>query len=174
MELIDEYRYWLAAFVLLVIVLYFMRPGNNRKTGSVTQAASTSPEKTATGKTSPEKSTSEKTASEKAGLDTTKEKLLLTDLKQACDNNDIKRSAKTLLELARIRWPDNPPMSIGALAKNVSEGKDALLEMDRCLYSGQTENWNGQVICKLFKHGFSSSNTSSAEEEPALKPLYPQ
>jgi len=151
--LFDDYRYWLAGFVLLVIALYFMRPKNSRKISPPV--------------------TEQKPASEQPTADTGSKTHLLDKLQQACDRNDINETAKILLELARFTWPDTPPMSIGALAKNVSEGKEALLEMDRCLYSGQTDNWNGQKICNLFGKGFSSVEKTH-EQAPALKPLYPQ
>lgn len=151
--LFDDYRYWLAAFVLLSIVLYLMRPKKSRKTSS-----------SMTGPTP---------AHKEALADTPSKTDLLDNLQQACDRNDINETAKTLLELARLTWPDTPPMSIGALARNVSEGKEALLEMDRCLYSGQTENWNGQKICELFGKGFQAVEKTQGQA-PALKPLYPQ
>ena len=115
----------------------------------------------------------QKPDSQQAIAETTSKTRLLDKLQQACDRNDINETAKTLLELARFTWPDTPPMSIGALAKNVAEGKEALLEMDRCLYSGQTDQWNGQKICSLFGKGFSSVE-KTYEQTPALKPLYPQ
>jgi len=149
----DEYRYWLAAFVLLVIVLYFIRPNKRSKTPASTGEAQPAPEVPA--------------------ADTASSKELLDRLHQACDRNDINETAKALLELARLTWPDTPPMSIGALANNVTEGKEALLEMDRCLYSGQTDSWDGNKICQLFGTGFGYSKKTDAKA-PVLKPLYPQ
>jgi hypothetical protein len=151
--LFDEYRYWLGAFVLLVIVLYFMRPNKRRKIPPTTLQA--------------------QPAAKEPTTDTASKKQLLDRLHQACDGNDINETAKALLDLARLTWPDTPPMSIGALANNVSEGKAALLDMDRCLYSGQTDNWNGEQICNLFGKGFGYNKTTDAQK-PVLKPLYPQ
>ena len=149
----NEYRYWLAAFALLIIVLYFLRPKKSIKTLSTT--------------------TEKQPVTEESMTESASKTHLLDKLQQACNRNDINEAAKALLELARITWPDKPPMSIGALANNVSEGKDALLEMDRCLYSGQTDNWNGKKICSLFARGFRPVKKTH-EQAPALKPLYPQ
>jgi hypothetical protein len=150
---LQKYRYWIAGFILLLIVLYFMRSGRKPK---------------------PQANTLNKnSASASSVSDSANKKHILESLNQACNNNDAQQAAKSLLELARLTWPENPPMSIGALANYVSEGKQALLDMDRHLYSAGTTQWNSEQVCRLFKAGFTLASAEK-KQQPALKPLYPQ
>lgn len=100
-------------------------------------------------------------------------KQLLDNFRQACQQNKAADAARALLEIARLTWPDNPPRSIGALADYVETGREELRDLDRYLYSGSKEGWNGQSICTIFNNGF-EKKPEQQHTETALHPLYPE
>ena len=154
-EMIKHNYYWLAGFVLLVIILWLL--SNRRSSGNSDVSDNAIPE--------PQTSTNL--------TDTLQENQAIESLNRACQANDIHAIAKALLHLAEVTWPESPPRSLGALAEKVSDGKQALLELDRVLYAKPDSQWDAAEIRRHFAKGFARNKTNS-KQESLLKPLYPE
>ena len=166
LETLKQHPYWLAGFILLIIILWLLRRGKN---GGNIQAS-----------TNPLPASSKSNAANTAAIkvDMVAEKAAIDAFNRVCqikdDNghNDIRAVAQALLKMAEATWPESPPRSLGALAEKVSSGKQALLDLDRVLYAGSDKLWNADEIRQYFKNGFSRP-APSTKQEKVLKPLYP-
>jgi len=121
----------------------------------------------------------------KTGLKTTSNKVkeprisnrqILTKLQQACNNNDNAEAAKQLLRLAKNQWAENPPKSLGALAKRLASGTQLIKELDESLYA-VSKGGDGSLFSLVwdeFKQGLKpiEDNTSSNNDGLAAS-LYP-
>ena len=93
--------------------------------------------------------------------------------KEACRRNDPRAAHNSLLKWAGIYWPDNPPRGLSDLAERVDDEsqREALLELNRVLYRGKHETWNGAKLSQLDIKSSKKSVDSSATQ--VLPPLYP-
>ena len=93
--------------------------------------------------------------------------------KEACQRNDPQAARTSILKWASIHWPENPPHGLSDLAERMDEPsqRQALLELNRVLYRGNRESWNGAELGRLnivFPKKLKSSSLSKV-----LPPLYP-
>lgn len=94
-------------------------------------------------------------------------------LHQACHDNQQHEAAKQLLRLANASWKGNSPQNLGSLAMQVTQGKDAILELQRSLYAKNKRQWNGARLCDAIKNGLQVKSTITQKQNSELKPLYP-
>jgi len=98
---------------------------------------------------------------------------LLPRLQQACERNDAKLAAQTLLELATTRWPDDPPRSLGHLANRLEIGQEQVLALDRALYAADRTDWDGAALWTATQASWGKPGASRKPHTPVLAPLYP-
>ncbi|NNF66582.1 MAG: hypothetical protein HKM98_03640, partial [Gammaproteobacteria bacterium] len=98
---------------------------------------------------------------------------VMTDLQQACDNNDAVAAQSALLRWAKNRWPGNKINSLGALASRV-DGKlqVELHSLSRALFSAQGENWNGSALWQACQNEMKQREQQQTVPRRQLEPLY--
>lgn len=69
----------------------------------------------------------------------------------ACRANDPSLARRSLLAWAAAHWSDDPPAGLDQLAQRLDEpqARKALSELDRLLYRGETQSWDGKVLAQL-------------------------
>ena len=90
----------------------------------------------------------------------------------ACHAHQANDAARALLMMAMRTWPEAPPMSLGALAEQLPDAADKIIELDRYLYSDQQQPWAGDELCRLLGNGLHIEKPQHTDNE-VLKPLYP-
>ena len=94
-------------------------------------------------------------------------------LQQACGENDPQASAKALLQWAATTWPEDPPLSLGVLAKRLVAGADEVRELDQALYAAGSSAWQGDALWAVLQNGLQASPGAAAAQDEVLAPLYP-
>ena len=97
-------------------------------------------------------------------------------LRQACADHDARAIGRALLAMAKLQWPDDPPLDLRALAKRLPKQADPIRVLDRSLYAGETQNLAElDGLCEAFREGF---DTGGGDERKAVRddlaPLYPR
>lgn len=92
-------------------------------------------------------------------------------LQKACEQNDVRLAARSLLRWARASWPDNPPNNLGAIARRCPHLAQPILALDRALYDQQPAKWDGKQLLNTLP-GTLQSSTSVAKQRDELTPLY--
>jgi hypothetical protein len=92
-------------------------------------------------------------------------------LHTACDLHDKDKAAQALRDLARLKWPENPPRGLAALAARVEGGGREVLDLDRCLYGGGEARWDGSALWKAIGAGLLAAPISRTQPT-GLEPLY--
>jgi hypothetical protein len=90
----------------------------------------------------------------------------------ACKVNDAIAARRALLEWARAKWPDAPPLGLRALADKIEDARTAalLVELDRACFAGG--EWNGAALAQaLSKLPARPEKTTAPRSE--LAELYP-
>ena len=84
----------------------------------------------------------------------------------ACRANDAGQARRSLLEWAAAHWPDTPPAGLDELARRLDDPQliEALQALDRTLYRGDSQGWDGSVLAqrlgKLPKQKLSTGDRS--------------
>lgn len=113
----------------------------------------------------------------KRGLDHASTRAALNQIKTACQNNDAHAAAQALLSWGGSVWPDNPPRSLPALAQRLDQDENnpatqALLNLDKLLYSGAADTWDGKGSASALTSGLKVPKKTIGSQE-VLPPLYP-
>lgn len=95
-------------------------------------------------------------------------------LQRACRQNDPQTAAQALLDWAELIWPQQPPANLTALARQLPHAREALLTLDRVLYSAPPNQWRGDVLWRAVKSGLKTDKTPVPAQQHHLPPLYPQ
>lgn len=93
-------------------------------------------------------------------------------LKRACLDNDARNSCRILMDLGRLLWPESPATSLGALAGRLAAAESSIRELDRHLYAGDPQHWQGARLLADMQNALHHADTDKPVEDP-LKPLYP-
>ncbi len=94
-------------------------------------------------------------------------------LKASCFTNDAVQSKSQLLAWARQRWPEQPPVSLTALAQRCAPPlAGALSALDRALYSDAPQAWQGEALWQQFSRHRPAAETAHPEPPDDLRPLY--
>lgn len=95
-------------------------------------------------------------------------------LQQACTTNNPEQAAEYLLRFVNAGWGgNNPPQNLGSLAEVVTQGKEAILDLQRSLYSKNNSQWNGSHLWEDVKDGIQTTTVPEKNNKQQLKPLYP-
>ena len=150
---IQEYWQWLLALLMTVILAVFWLRRNipGKRPGRVEQATGTQ----------------EMSAAHKQTQRELKQRL-----QKACSENDASSTAETLLKMAAIAHPENPPKTLPALAAMLESGSEEIYSLDRLPYATGDAEWNGDDFCKNFKSGLVFRVNKKPVHE-GLAPLYP-
>ncbi len=149
---------WLTALALLVIA------GITWRWISLSRKAANRPTTTAekTGATPPKPSPPNRRAARDA-------------LQRACESGNAREAARQLLKLAAAEWPDDPPQNLGALASRLDHGAEAVRELDRHLYGGSDEPWDGATLWRAVEAGLQAKqHPRQSDTTDDLHSLYPQ
>ncbi len=95
-------------------------------------------------------------------------------LHNACDMHDKDKAARALLDLARLKWPNNPPRGLAALADRIELGSREVMGLDQCLYGSAELRWDGHALWKAIGAGLLAAPSSKRSQPTGLEPLYPQ
>ncbi|MDH5573199.1 MAG: BatD family protein, partial [Gammaproteobacteria bacterium] len=100
------------------------------------------------------------------------EKPIRSQIKQACTSNSATQAKQSLLDWAACIWPEDRPVSLGAIAQRVDhELKEQLMILNQSLYSKQPNNWQGGNLWQAFKNYQPEKNKNGSLK--TLSPLYP-
>ncbi|MGC2166655.1 MAG: BatD family protein [Gallionella sp.] len=98
---------------------------------------------------------------------------LESQFKQYCLTNDAAQAKSKLLAWAKLRWPNNPPTSLTAMAGLCEPAlASALNELDRSLYAKDNVAWQGENLWQLFSRDKPGPGAEEMGEETSLKPLF--
>lgn len=105
------------------------------------------------------------------------EQAALKTVRQACAQQDPQTIKRTLLYWARQRWPENPPLSLGALATRVNNEvfATALSTLDKTLYETGTADWRAESMQQALELYLKQTRQAKhAQDESVLAPLHPK
>lgn len=93
--------------------------------------------------------------------------------KQACRAGNPQEAAAALLEWSSAHWPEDPPCGLETVAERIesSAAREALGELNRCLYSTESKSWDGRRLSDLITQ-LPSVGRDSRKKEPVLPPLW--
>lgn len=100
----------------------------------------------------------------------------LKDVKAACKTNDPQQVKDALIQWAHIQWPDDPPNSVGHLAKKVNgRFADELERLNTVLYKpGGTAQaqWNGEGLWQAVQAYSGQQRRQPGHDKSTIQPLY--
>ncbi|MEN8762430.1 MAG: hypothetical protein ABF290_08340, partial [Thiogranum sp.] len=97
------------------------------------------------------------------------------ELKRACRHNDVGACRIALLKLAKNRWQERPPTSLGAIANRVGPTFAASIEeLNRALYGQETVDWDGTGLLREAEQWFNSDPVNRVSQSSLIEPLHPQ
>ena len=80
-----------------------------------------------------------------------------------------------MLNLAKNRWPDQPPTSLGALAARVDAAfAEAIDTLNRALYGQETVDWDAGLLLREAERWLKSDPPGTATQASPIPPLHPQ
>lgn len=95
------------------------------------------------------------------------------ELMQACRRDDAALAQALLLQWAAVRFPENPPGTLGALATALpAAAAAAVAELEAQLYGRQAGTWSGAALAEALKALQSVSRRHPDDRQDALLPLY--
>ncbi|MCG6967471.1 MAG: BatD family protein [Chromatiaceae bacterium] len=99
----------------------------------------------------------------------------LTQLEQACRDNDPAAARRALLAWAAARWPEDPPQRLDVLAQRLGEQAMPLLaDLDQRLYSDAGQPWDGMATWARLSPLLHARKSRASRHDSSLPPLYPQ
>lgn len=104
------------------------------------------------------------------------EKKALHELAQAQQSGQARTIRDALLIWAKARWPDNPPLALGALAQRLPQQTplvNAVGELDRHLYRDATQPWHNFDFKQAIQAIPRNPPLKPAKQRHTLAPLYP-
>ncbi len=96
------------------------------------------------------------------------------ELRQACQINDLTGASVELIKWAKHKWPESPPLSLGAIINRV-EGTalaNELRLLEEGCYSSTAKVWSGIELLSLLRQ-FDKTKSDGIGVEAALAPLNP-
>ena len=80
---------------------------------------------------------------------------------------------ESILNWAKIRWPEDPPNRLQAIGEKEKKLKDPLLMMERHHYAEQNEEWDAQQLAEAFKKVCHMPQEKIDENNDRIRELYP-
>jgi hypothetical protein len=98
---------------------------------------------------------------------------LRRQLKAACSRNDPRSARDSLLALAQLRWPEDPPRSIGDFAgRSDAALASCLRALDAHLYGRTAGSWDGAALWQAFAAAERVAPTEAGDPGSDLEPLH--
>lgn len=98
---------------------------------------------------------------------------LLRQLRAACGVHDSAAAHRLLLEWAALRFPDDPPTSLGMLADKLPDDLAAAVAgLEGHLYGRSADGWRGDGLAASLAKIDSVSQTQARGDKDPLLPLY--
>ena len=98
---------------------------------------------------------------------------LLNQALAACRVDDAPRTRDLLLEWAARQFPDDPPLSLGALAGRLADPLAAEIgTLESSLYGPEGPAWRGRKLAELLRATQRVSREGSEDRRDPLMPLY--
>lgn len=95
-------------------------------------------------------------------------------LRNACMGNNPQTAARSLLDWGLVTWPQQPPRSLGALARRVTRGAELIRELETVLYAPGKRPWIGEPLWQALEAGLQVEPASTSRHPPGdAPPLYP-
>ena len=101
---------------------------------------------------------------------------LLSQARRACADSDPAVARERLIAWGQVSFPDNPPATLGALARRVDpEIAAALVGLEAALYANRPQPWRGDELLAALKtiDAVTRPKRSAGPQDPLL-PLYRQ
>ncbi len=114
------------------------------------------------------------TANNSSGADDLTSLAAVKRVRQACRQNDNRALKSALLAWAQIRWPNDPPISLGALANRLDDDQLSaqIARLDQCLYAANATDWQPDQLLKFFTAFLKQThNRARHDKTAALEPL---
>jgi hypothetical protein len=99
-------------------------------------------------------------------------KAAMRALQQACAANDSRAAADALLDVARAKWPKDPPRGLVALAARLEAGAGEVSALDRSLYGTGGLSWEGHALWEIIRRGLQAKRSETLREDDGLVALY--
>ena len=80
---------------------------------------------------------------------------------------------ESILNWAKIRWPEDPPNRLQAIGEKEKKLKDPLIMMERHHYAEQNEEWDAQQLAEAFKIVCHMPQEKIDEYKYRIRELYP-
>ena len=97
------------------------------------------------------------------------------EFERACRSKDAGACKTALLSLAKERWPDQPPASLGALASRVNSAfANSIDVLNRALYGQESTDWDADRLLSEAKHWYKAKPPATATQTSPIPPLHPQ
>jgi hypothetical protein len=98
---------------------------------------------------------------------------LIKELRYACGKNDALGAHSALMQWAKLRFPEDAPNSLGALAERMPEdAARAIAELEASLYGQGEKRWAGQDLRAAFGRLEAVAESGTSKRADALLPLY--
>lgn len=103
----------------------------------------------------------------------TSTRALIRQIVAACRVDDAERTRDLLLEWAARHFSDDPPTSLGALARRLPAPlRDEILALETALYGPAGQSWRGLKLAECVKSTQSVALSRGEEDRDPLVPLY--
>ncbi len=96
-------------------------------------------------------------------------------LARVCREGDAAAAERILLDLARLHWPEDPPLDLAALgARLETRAADQVRALIQVRYAPAGGTWQGEALCRVLDGRFPLREAAGPRQaaEP-LPPLYP-
>ena len=108
------------------------------------------------------------------GTDSTKNlKYSISAVETSILKKDPSLIRESILNWAKIRWPEDPPNRLQAIGEKEKKLKDPLLMMERHHYAEQNEEWDAQQLAEAFKKVCHMPQEKIDENNDRIRELYP-
>ncbi len=98
---------------------------------------------------------------------------VIKELKKACQDNEPFTAKDILIRWGSLKWPQDPPTSLGEIGKRSSpEFSPALSMLSNSLYSKKTDAWSGDRFWQVFSEQQKNERSRSVPDAGNLEPLY--
>ena len=100
-------------------------------------------------------------------------KLSISAVETSILKKDPSLIRESILNWAKIRWPEDPPNRLQAIGEKEKKLKDPLLMMERHHYAEQNEEWDAQQLAEAFKKVCYMPQEKIDENNDRIRELYP-
>ncbi|MEE2673779.1 MAG: hypothetical protein VX466_08295, partial [Myxococcota bacterium] len=96
-------------------------------------------------------------------------------LQRACDAGDPDLALGSLAAVARLRWPDAPPLNAADWARRLASDEltRAVEEVQRVRYSQERGAWSGDELWQTYSRARRSKRSARKRDRTPLPALYP-